>query len=84
MVAERGLLIAKSLSTRQMGELYQDISTHNMDPHLYSEDIGSADYSYFLPILILYKLVNHKSDVYITPISGPDSTAINYDMDTVV
>ena len=38
MVAERGLLIAESLSTRQMGKLYQDISTHNMDPHLYSDD----------------------------------------------
>ena len=36
-----------------------------MDPHLYSEDIGSADYSYFLPILVLYKLVSHKYDVYI-------------------
>lgn len=60
-----------------MGELYQDISTHNMDPHLYSEDIGSADYSYFLPILILYKLVNHKSDVYITPYIGPTKVRAN-------
>ena len=36
-----------------------------MDPHLYNEDIGSIDDSYFLPILVLYKLVSHKSDVYI-------------------
>ena len=48
-----------------------------MDPHLYSDDIGSADYSYFLPILILYKLVSHKSDVYITPYIGPTKVRAN-------
>lgn len=63
MVAESGPLVAESMSTRQMGLIISRYKHSQHGPSL-REDIGSADYSYFLPILVLYKLVSHNNGIH--------------------